>query len=219
MGLCQVTGRHVRERVRFALQAGAILSAVRAICESPACGIKGDNPDARFGRWVADIMSDTMNTRTAHRYRTLYEAFGHLSVGEVNLIGLTNGYTLALAPEPVRAQVIEHVQAGGILTASEMRRLMPAQPTARPAPAPLSAAPAPLTTPRAEQVVHQRDLTARQHNEMQSGWTVWNYGYPEEYGGDYAFEELMWLEGEARRLATENDELRAEIRRLKGGRD
>ncbi|WP_134681939.1 hypothetical protein [Paracoccus ravus] len=138
--LREATGVHAQERIRYALQAGAILSAGRAICESPDCGIKGDNPDARFGRWVSDIMSDTLNTKAAHRYRTLYEAFGHLSIAEVARIGLTNGYSLALAPEETRAEVIEFVQGGGSMTASDARRLVTLQTKTDPAPAPAAKA-------------------------------------------------------------------------------
>lgn len=32
---------------------GELLSIGRALCDSPDCGIEGDNPNERFGAWVS----------------------------------------------------------------------------------------------------------------------------------------------------------------------
>lgn len=54
---------------------GRILATARAKCEDPDCGIPGDNPDHRYGNWVALNMSDTPQ-QTLHRYRRQWEVFG-----------------------------------------------------------------------------------------------------------------------------------------------
>ncbi|MFH5772693.1 hypothetical protein ACHFJ0_00500 [Paracoccus sp. NGMCC 1.201697] len=139
--LRDLTGRHAEERVRFALTVGSILSAGRALCESPDCGIAGDNPNVRFGKWVAETVSETpmaeLEMRTARNYMALSRAFGHLPVTVVMRIGLAHGYKLAAADADSRAWAIEHVQAGGTVTASDLRRLL--DPPARPTPAPAAA--------------------------------------------------------------------------------
>ncbi|HWL56954.1 MAG TPA: hypothetical protein VNQ78_09815 [Paracoccus sp. (in: a-proteobacteria)] len=130
-----VTARHAEQRIRFALEVGAILSAGRALCESADCGIEGGNPNIRFGKWLSDTVSESINIRMAHRYRALFDAFGHLPIAAVLRIGIKNGAMLATASEDIRARAIEHVTSGGTLTASDVQRLVQPQPAARPAPA------------------------------------------------------------------------------------
>ncbi|MFG6082056.1 hypothetical protein ACEUZ9_002697 [Paracoccus litorisediminis] len=245
------TVEHAGERVRYALTMGAILSALRADCESPACDIEGDNPNIRFSKVVSDIVSETpgdlLNVRQAHRYRSLYEAFGHLPVAEVTRIGLTHGYQLALAPVEVREQVIEFVQAGNRLTASEMRRIT--EQARQPIPAARAAqvaedaviiesqpvaAPEPVTPPAGELAALWRRprygdmayLISPEREAEMDGWTVDSFGFPDEAydldsgdeQGELNIAETEWLRHTVRRLAAENDELRAEISRLKDRR-
>ena len=54
---------------------GRIVSAARLRCEDPACGIAGQNPDARFGRWCAENFG-THHRDTILNARRLWEVFG-----------------------------------------------------------------------------------------------------------------------------------------------
>ncbi|MDT1060315.1 hypothetical protein RM190_00515 [Paracoccus sp. CPCC 101403] len=215
--------RQVEDELRFTIQAGAILNAGRAICESPSCGILGANPNIRFGKWVSETVSETplarLDSRTASNYMAFARTFGHLPLSKAALVGRKHGYKLAHASERVKAAAIAKVEAGQRITPDDMSEWLD-PPRRDPAiAAPVQPAPRAEAVSRPAAVVSKSDwparLTAKQHAEMQADWTVWDYGYPPEYDGDYSFEEFVWLETEARRLATENEALRAEIAHLK----
>ena len=48
----------------------------------PDCGVVGDTPDARYGKWVSANFSDT-KIRTLYNARRLFEVF-HFRMGREN---------------------------------------------------------------------------------------------------------------------------------------
>ena len=55
--------------------ARALTAKARLRCEDPACGIKGENPNIRFGRWVRTNFMQT-HRNTMLNARRLWEVFG-----------------------------------------------------------------------------------------------------------------------------------------------
>jgi hypothetical protein len=58
-----------------ALYATSAASA-RLRCEDPDCGIKGENPNIRFGRWVSTNFGETKRSQRIYEARRLWEVFG-----------------------------------------------------------------------------------------------------------------------------------------------
>jgi hypothetical protein len=48
----------------------------RLRCEDPDCGIKGENPNIRFGRWVSTNFGETKRSQRIYEARRLWEVFG-----------------------------------------------------------------------------------------------------------------------------------------------
>jgi len=55
---------------------GETLSQARVLCESPDCGIDGDNPDVRYGAWVSEKVFDPLTDRTLLNIRRMWQIFG-----------------------------------------------------------------------------------------------------------------------------------------------
>ena len=81
--------RHERE----AWDLGRVAAKARLRCEDPACGIKGENPNIRFGRWVRTNFMQT-HRNTMLNARRLWEVFGQRQ-DEVAFIPQSGLYALA----------------------------------------------------------------------------------------------------------------------------
>ena len=92
--LAEKAGAILERHERDVWELGRIVSAARLRCEDPACGLEGDNSDARFGRWVSENFSDTSNVRSLYEARRLWEVFGQRR-DEVAFIPQSGLYALA----------------------------------------------------------------------------------------------------------------------------
>ena len=72
---------------------GRIVASARLRCEDPACGIEGDNPNVRFGKWVSANFAETYSRRL-YEARRLWEVFGQRQE-EVAFIPQSGLYALA----------------------------------------------------------------------------------------------------------------------------
>lgn len=84
-----ILDRHERD----VWELGRIVSAARLRCEDPACGVAGQNPDARFRKWVSTNFVDT-HGNTLLNARRLWEVFGQRQ-DEVAFIPQSGLYALA----------------------------------------------------------------------------------------------------------------------------
>jgi hypothetical protein len=83
-----------------AWEIGRLVSVAREMCKKKDCGIEGDNPDARFGKWVSGNFPDTPQ-KTVHQKRIMVEKFGPDTIGRekheaiTKRIGQSSLYDLA----------------------------------------------------------------------------------------------------------------------------
>lgn len=109
----KILDRHERDTWEL----GRLVACARARCEEKDCGVEGDNPDARFGKWVSENFSDTSHVRSLYNARRLWEVFSDRRE-EVSFIPQSGLYALAEpkcdeAREQILTTLKEEVAAKG----------------------------------------------------------------------------------------------------------
>jgi hypothetical protein len=136
----------IKRTIRSVIRIGKMLLEAKAITADPKCGIEGDNPDARFGKWVSSKFEDTPKVKvTFWNFMNVARVYGDRDPAELDKLGLSVLYELTApkTPASVREAVEEAVKRGETFTVKEIQAIIkkalpaptkPTKPTKTPAP-------------------------------------------------------------------------------------